>query len=344
MVSVIIPVYNVAPYLREALDSVIQQSYSTLQIIIIDDGSTDGSGAICDEYLMDPRTEVIHQNNCGLSHARNVGLDCAEGDYIAFLDPDDAYHPDFIHNCLKAMIDADIAVCRYAVCHTNDRMKLGGEIGLKNAEGVYNRNDALCALVASELNFAVWNKLYKRELWENIRFPDGRNYEDIDVMYRIFDRCNAVAVVSQPMYFYRKRSGGISATITLRNIVDKTISFSHMEEYVKSNIPDIFNLNLLIKVQQTWIDGMMYDYAMAKTDAGLLDEIREEIIRTGKKVNLGRCSIRTIVAYQMIQYCPWLLRMIYPVYSPIRLLVLRAWGHLIRKRTSNKEWERSSGR
>ena len=106
LVSVIIPVYNVAPYLREALDSVIHQTYHSLQILIIDDGSTDGSASICDEYLSDPRVIVIHQDNRGLSNARNVGLDLMTGEYTAFLDSDDAYHPTFIENLVDIILNS----------------------------------------------------------------------------------------------------------------------------------------------------------------------------------------------------------------------------------------------
>jgi glycosyltransferase involved in cell wall biosynthesis len=94
LVSVIIPVYNVAPFLRESLDSVINQTYTDLEIIIIDDGSTDSSGLICNEYTMDCRVKVVHQSNGGLSVARNIGLDIFRGDYVTFLDPDDVFMPD----------------------------------------------------------------------------------------------------------------------------------------------------------------------------------------------------------------------------------------------------------
>ena len=114
-VSVIIPVYNVEPYLREALDSVVGQSYRDLEIIIVDDGSTDGSSEICDEYRCNPRVRVIHQGNRGLSNARNVGLDVSSGVYIAFLDSDDAFHPDFVRKMVDEIGDADVAVCRFEV-------------------------------------------------------------------------------------------------------------------------------------------------------------------------------------------------------------------------------------
>ena len=128
LISIIIPVYNVAPYIREALDSAVNQSYKNLEIISIDDGATDESGQICDEYKTDPRLTVIHQKHQGPGKARNTGLDIATGEYIAFLDPDDAYHPDFIQLMLGAIEDADIIECQHEVHQLT--LKSKGEPGL----------------------------------------------------------------------------------------------------------------------------------------------------------------------------------------------------------------------
>ena len=132
LVSVIIPVYNVRPYLNEALDSVLDQSYENLEIIIIDDGSTDGSSELCDEYgKKDARICVIHQDNRGLSAARNAGLDHMTGDLVAFLDSDDAYDPEYILTMLSAMYPqnaafsepVDVVVCKYTVHYSTGEMK-----------------------------------------------------------------------------------------------------------------------------------------------------------------------------------------------------------------------------
>ena len=126
MISVIIPVYNVAPYLREALDSVINQTYKDLEILIIDDGSTDGSSEICDDYTSYPRVIVQHQPNLGLSTARNTGLDMITGDYVAFLDSDDAYHPDCIRSMAVAMDDADLVISKYTLNYTKGKLEQKG--------------------------------------------------------------------------------------------------------------------------------------------------------------------------------------------------------------------------
>ena len=128
-VSVIIPVYNVRPFLEEALDSVLNQTYKNLEIIIIDDGSTDGSGEICDEYAgRDNRIQVIHQDNGGLSAARNAGLDVMTGDLVAFLDPDDAYVDSFIETLVNAMAaeDVDLVICGCTVHYTTGPLSYPG--------------------------------------------------------------------------------------------------------------------------------------------------------------------------------------------------------------------------
>ncbi len=125
LVSIIIPVYNVAPYLVEALESAIHQTYKNLEIIIIDDGSTDGSETICDEYARkDHRVRVIHQDNKGLSAARNIGLGIMTGDAVAFLDSDDALEFDYVEKLVEAMNreDADIVICRFTIHNTVEKM------------------------------------------------------------------------------------------------------------------------------------------------------------------------------------------------------------------------------
>lgn len=195
LVSVIIPVYNVEAYLRESLNSVINQTYGNLEIIIIEDGSTDNSARICDEYRWDDRVLVIHQKNHGLSAARNVGLDRMKGKYVAFLDPDDVYHPYYIQDMLATLEreKADLVICRYKI------YKNGDHISLANAKvkmepsarpGKYNRCDALRSLIDGEINVSVWNKLYDRKLWNNIRFPAGQNYEDIVASYLVLTCAN----------------------------------------------------------------------------------------------------------------------------------------------------------
>ena len=188
LVSVIIPVYNVEPYLREALDSVLSQTYDNLEIILIDDGSTDGSGDICDEYaLHDSHIRVIHQNNKGLSAARNAGLDVISGDYIVFLDSDDVYLPEYVSYLKEILVkeDADIVECKLKTFRNGESYANNESITDQSTEyRTFNRIEALHALVHDDISVVATNKLYKRKLWDDIRFPEGYVYEDNNSMYK----------------------------------------------------------------------------------------------------------------------------------------------------------------
>ena len=333
LVSIIIPVYNVAPYLREALDSAVRQTHSHLQILIIDDGSTDGSSAICEEYTSDPRVQVIHQPNRGLSCARNVGLDHAAGDYIAFLDPDDALHPAFLHTMLTAMTQesADLTVCRYTICKTTGNMsqtkpKYRPQAAKPKAkQRLYGREEALRALVDKQINIAVWNKLYKRELWDGIRFPAGRNFEDLDAVFQVFDRCKSVYVLADPLYLHRKRPGSITNTTTLENVQDRNTAFAHEESFMAAHIPEIFTEEQLRKVRQRHLNLLMIKYTQSK-DRTISKELGDQIAARAKELGLQNLPLKTRTAYQMISSAPWLLKMTCSIYYPVKSLFRNLTG------------------
>lgn len=337
LVSVIIPVYNVQPYLCEALNSVIHQTYENLEIIIIDDGSTDGSGKICDEYAeRDPRIKVFHQENKGLSNARNTGLDWMTGEVVAFLDPDDAYEFTFIEK-LKTAMDrerADLAVCKYTVYYTTEKMIRGIRENLEPqmSAGVYDRIDMLVALSDRRVNASVWNKLYKRKLWEEIRFQDGHVCEDNEASYRVINESRKTVVVDSPLYYHRNRPGSITANLTRKLLKDQILAVSRVKEFVTENLSDMLPEEYLQKIRQTCLNSMMGAYARLfkvredfdkKTEG---EKLRQQIIKIGEEIEMNGCKNRTKIAYQMICFCPWLLRIVYPVYRPIRTLVYKLIG------------------
>ena len=208
-VSVIVPVYNVKEYLRESLDSLLVQTYRNLEILVVDDGSTDGSGKICDEYTRkDARIQVVHQENQGLSGARNTAMDLMTGELVMFLDPDDAYHPEMIWKMVETLCreQADMVLCKFSVHRTLQKMNPNGS-GMRRLpsapEGKYDRVSALQALASERFNYSVWNRIYRRKLWDGIRFPQGHVYEDVVVDYRILDRINSLYVLDDELYFQR---------------------------------------------------------------------------------------------------------------------------------------------
>lgn len=327
LISIIIPVYNAAPYLEEALNSTLNQSYRHLEIIIIDDGSTDGSDKICDRYAeKDERIHVIHQNNRGLSNARNKGLDLATGQMIVFLDADDSYSINYVEAMLEAMIknSSDMVICKYSVHRTLSKMEWeDASKGYPSINpGMYDRRSSLRALADGSLNHSVWNKMYKRELWENIRFPEGKVYEDVATTFQIISRCKTVFVKEESLYLHRNRNDSISSTLSKSNIVDYIEAYSHFEHYIRVNIPDVFSEQQLQKCLYCRLKRMMgYSISiLLQRDTYQKDlycVLRKNLLEIGSNVDIKGCGSRTRICRWMICYCPWLTKVAYQIYSKI---------------------------
>lgn len=336
LVSVIIPVYNVRQYLRESLDSVLHQTYHNLEIIIVDDGSTDGSGEICDEYAQrDDRVIVIHQENRGLSAARNAGLDRMAGDLASFLDPDDAYASQYIELMVSAMMkeDVDLVICRFTVHHTAGHLSYPGngkDISMV-IPGLYDRAGAQRALIDNNLNVSAWNKLYRRSLWTGLRFPDGHVYEDIDITYRIFDRCQSIRCLEQSLYLHRKRAGSITHTVSADNIRDWHLAMEHFESYIAAHTPEIFSpehlrQHRLKRLQKTVLDYVMYVSSSGDKDASFANALKKKMMAFEKESDIRNCTLRIRAAYHMILSCPGLIKPVYRVYRPVRTCILKVTG------------------
>ncbi|MFR0779346.1 MAG: glycosyltransferase family 2 protein [Zhenhengia sp.] len=212
-VSVIVPVYNVERFLSKCIDSLLRQTLQDIEIILIDDGATDRSSEICDTYaLKDHRIKVIHKINGGLSDARNVGIEVAQGEYIAFLDSDDWVEPnlyEYLYNLIKKK-NADIAQCDYIKAYAED-----AQIDFKHQtkETIYTSVEALGLLFGEEYvkTVVVWNKLYRRSLFEEIRFPKGKVHEDEFTTYKVIHKANKLVNSNLPKVYYRQREGSIMA-------------------------------------------------------------------------------------------------------------------------------------
>ena len=230
MISVIIPVYNVEKYLPACIESVLCQTYKDLDIILVDDGSKDSGGRICDEYAeKDPRIRVIHTENKGLSAARNVALDhiLPESEWISFVDSDDYIDCDMFENLLKEGSDSDIIECGLIKEYkTKQKVEL-----LK--KGKYGTKDAFKMLLSGKIRNYAWDKLYRKELFREIRFPVGRNYEDIAVQYQLICASDYVTIIDGAYYHYVCRVESITSRYKIKDLVDRWLSYYERYEFSK---------------------------------------------------------------------------------------------------------------
>lgn len=242
-ISIIIPIYNVEHYLKRCLDSVINQNYDDLQIILVDDGSTDGSGLICDEYCKkDSRIQVVHKENGGLSDARNVGLNIAFGDYIMFIDSDDYVSKDF---CSCSISDAnktgaDIVIFGYTNVYEDYTIE---SCILKENEKVYSFEDALLMLQNGTMSSFAWNKLYKSSLFKNgIRYPKGKVYEDVGTTYLLFANAKKIFWSSANLYYYQRRNDSITGKkFNVKDTMDWFRLSLERFNYIKNKYPQLLD-------------------------------------------------------------------------------------------------------
>lgn len=229
-ISVIIPIYNVEKYIHECIDSVRNQTYTNLEIILVDDGSTDSCATICDEYAKkDSRIRVIHKENGGLSDARNAGLEIATGKYIGYVDSDDYIALDMYEHLYNACEEneAEIAVCRF---HTfTDKIQLCENVVNRNK--VYNSKGILLAYIDESVEELItpsaWSKLYRRDCIQGLQFPKGKLCEDIVYTTKAFYNAKKVVYVDRELYFYRNRPGSI---MTEKSVINRRIR-EEIEQY-----------------------------------------------------------------------------------------------------------------
>lgn len=220
LISIIVPVYNVENYIRECIDSILAQTISSFELILVDDGSKDESGKICDEYAdTDDRIRVIHKENGGLSSARNRGLDEAKGDYICFVDSDDAVSADYLEKLYAAIKkgNADIVVCDIdAPKLSTADMSVNSPLSMPVLEAkrwLYDQTSREYVLMV-----VAWNKIYAKELLNGIRYPEGRLHEDEFMIGRVLSRAKTVSFVPDKLYVYRDNASGITSDANRFNL------------------------------------------------------------------------------------------------------------------------------
>lgn len=253
LIQVIVPIYNVKDYVKPCLDSILRQTYSNLEIILVNDGSTDDVEQILDEYASkDSRVKIINQENLGLQAARNTGLDSCTGEYISFIDSDDVISNDF-YTVMHRMINqtnSDISICGFKFLYTNengpdDISNLSDAEQLKFKDRLVDNGDEyLESDIYNNFGYVmVMPKLYKREVWKDLRFPLGKYHEDEWVIARVM-HSHRIVELSDKLYYYRQRKGQITSNgLTIKKLDSAEAMLQRIYSYKQWGLSDKAVLN-----------------------------------------------------------------------------------------------------
>lgn len=218
-ISIIVPVYKVEKYLEKCVDSILAQTFTDFELILVDDGSPDNSGAICDEYAKrDARVKVVHKENGGLSSARNAGIEVAQGKYLGFIDSDDYIADDMYEILYNNIIreDADLSIC--GIFHVYDGKK---PVEKPNKYMILNRDEATVLIFhGNQISDHAVNKLYKKSIFSEVRYPEGMYHEDSFTIVGILDECKKIVIDTRQKYYYYHRDDSITS---------QTFSKKHLE-------------------------------------------------------------------------------------------------------------------
>ena len=244
MISIIVPVYKVEPYLRQCVESILNQTYRDIEVLLIDDGSPDRCGEICDEYARkDNRVRAFHTENQGLSAARNLGISEAKGKYIGFVDSDDWIEPDMYEVLLRRMQETGAEI---GVCGLWYEFKTRSEEAKNVVDRCFIGSEAIDALVLNNLKDFAWNKLYHKNIWNTVSFPMGHVFEDVATTYKAILNARTVISTSKSLYHYRQRAVSIGATQSMNNLIDFWAAYHH--RYLDlSELPQVRKDQVIIK-------------------------------------------------------------------------------------------------
>ena len=283
-VSVIIPMYNSEAFIKDCLDSLVAQTFTDFEAIIIDDGSTDNGARIASSYASsDSRFRVIGQPNKSLSEARNTGLKIMRGEYVTFIDSDDCVAPNFLETLfyIIRLHQADIACC--SIQNFSKSYETEGTSPENANSACYTAEKAACiSLYQDSLpDYSAWNKLYKASLWKEKRFPAGQYFEDLAVIPEILNEANKVAVTKAKLYFYRKHPGSVLATkFDVRKLVLLDTAENVFEKMKHTSKP-------LCKAARSMLLSASFSILMRTDETEEFTEYRKKALAHIRKYRLG---------------------------------------------------------
>lgn len=326
-ISVIVPVYQVEKYLTRCIESILAQSYADFELILVDDGSLDSSGDICERYAVsDGRIRVIHKENGGLSSARNTGLDSAIGKYVTFIDSDDVIHPQYLevlHNACEQNT-ADISIARLTRFQKNEEIEEFQEITNVNTL-VEDSTYALNCFFDKEKNVSNYVsaccKVFKRHLFQNIRFPEGRLFEDEFTTYKLYFAAHTVVDLEAVLYFYFINDESITRNLTLQKRFDEyDAQWERLEFLKRHGLKELYQKAVLEFLRSAQWDVIACNQGKEKAEKSNMDRfIRQyrKALEETRKMNCG--NFITHFDYYVIAYPKRVL--FYQVLRKIKLLL-----------------------
>lgn len=301
LVSVIVPVYNVEKYVDECIRSICMQTYPYIEIIIVDDGSTDGSGKKCNIWAeKDNRIQVIHKKNGGLSDARNHGLARAKGEWLLFVDSDDYITYDLIEkilNTVKKFSYDKIDIVFYGYTEFGENDEIDKDIEAGEQPFVKTSKEVIKDIVYGIEPVMVCTKLYRAKIWVNLRFPIGRIHEDDYVILPTLETARDICIMREKMYFYRRRKSSLSNSVNEKEIRDRLDVYKERVEYIKGD--DELFVQAVYHYLCTFIN--VYFECMCKEKEVYLKEYRMAYKKYKKYVNK-----RKLIILRLFYLCPYI--------------------------------------
>ncbi len=319
LISIIVPVYNVERYLSQCIDSIINQTYKKLEIILVNDGSTDNSGEICDEYVKkDCRVKVIHKKNGGISSARNVALDICIGKYIVFIDSDDWVEHDYIESLIKYADINTIICCGYKRIKKKE-VKVHVIKNILHLNKEYFLNQYLLFELGANskahinpIGNYMWNKLYPAWIFNNVRFPIGRTFEDIYISMKLFDKIDNFIILPCAKYNYIANDNSIVASRSKKITLDSINARIEQEKYF------VFNKNFLRMSRVLTLYSSMSLFRLYSKGYCNLDNLEKNFLKNliiERRADVSLNHYKLCIKIWLLIYFEPLLKLIFNIYN-----------------------------
>jgi glycosyltransferase involved in cell wall biosynthesis len=313
LISVIVPVYNVEKYLPQCINSLLNQTIKNLEIILVNDGSLDTSGKICDEFSKkDNRIIVIHKENGGLSSARNAGLEIAKGPYIGFVDSDDWLDESMYETLLKIIkdTDSDISCCKFfKTADSEEKIPATDNEIIQSFNNVEGLNNFYTDLYTQTV--VAWNKLYKRELFNDVIYPTGKIHEDEGTTYKLFYKANKIIYTNKPLYYYRITPNSITTSKFSKKRLDIIDIYDEKIRFMK----DINNTDLYSKTLKWYLFSLINCYFECSKNIqdgeSYLNSIKVKILEAYKNYSKTQeKQLHWIILFSIFKFNPKLYKFI----------------------------------